>query len=396
MRRSRPIALLALAAAIAAIVLLPGGAAAVGDCVPQQSWGTLNAAYADQVLQLVNQHRAGKGLAPLGKLGSLTAAAEWKSLHMAGYGYMAHNDPAPPVARSVSDRLLACGYPATSSGWGENIAYGYASPAAVMSGWLNSSGHRANIENPSFRSIGVGVARNAAGTYYWTQEFGTLAGSTTQPPPPPPPPPAGDAQAPTAPTGLAVASATQTSISIRWGASSDNVGVAGYGIYVGTSRIGSVAGTSATITGFSCGRTYTLGVDAADAAGNRSARATVTASTSACATSPPPPPPPPAPTPPPPPPPAGDTQAPTAPGGLQVAASRTSLALRWTASTDDVGVVGYRVYRGSTHVGTTAGTSATLGGLRCGTWYRVSVRAVDDAGNVSPATGRYARTASCW
>ena len=44
---------------------------------------------------------------------------------MAYYRYMQHADPAPPVARSVGDRLLACGYPATTAGWGENIAYGF-------------------------------------------------------------------------------------------------------------------------------------------------------------------------------------------------------------------------------------------------------------------------------
>ena len=103
---------------------------------------------------------------------------------MAKYVYMAHADPAPPVARSVSDRLLACGYPATSAGWGENIAYGYATADAVMQGWLNSPGHRANIENASFRAIGVGAASSSAGRLYWTQEFGTSTGGSTPPPPP--------------------------------------------------------------------------------------------------------------------------------------------------------------------------------------------------------------------
>ena len=60
-----------------------------------------------------------------------------------------------------------------------------------MTGWLNSPGHRANIENASYRAIGIGVARSSNGSYYWTQDFGTLAdGGSTSPPPPPPPPPA--------------------------------------------------------------------------------------------------------------------------------------------------------------------------------------------------------------
>ena len=389
MRRSRPIVLLAVAAAAAAtavsgVVLLPGGAGAVvGNCTTEASWGTLNGSFASEVLALVNQHRAGLGLTQLGALPSLTAAAEWKSMHMAGYGYMQHNDPAPPVARSVSDRLLACGYPATSSGWGENIAYGYATPAAVMNGWLNSPGHRANIENASYRSIGVGVARSSSGTYYWTQEFGTVTGGA----PPPPPPPGGDTQAPSTPGSFAVTAATQTTVTVRWNAALDNVGVTGYGLYVGTSRIGTVTGTSATISGFSCGRGYSLAVDAADAAGNRSPKASLAVTTAACSTSPPPPPPPP--------PPSGDTQAPTAPTGLRATTTATTLTLSWNAATDNVGVAGYRVYRSSTLVGTTAATSTTMTGLRCATWYWVGVRAVDAAGNVSSRPGIYARTASC-
>ena len=102
---------------------------------------------------------------------------------MAKYVYMAHADPAPPVARSVGDRLLACGYPASSAGWGENIAYGYTSADAVMQGWLNSPGHRANIENPSYRAIGVGAAASSAGRLYWTQEFGTSTSGSTPPRP---------------------------------------------------------------------------------------------------------------------------------------------------------------------------------------------------------------------
>jgi uncharacterized protein YkwD len=181
-----------LAALLALLVLSigiaqarPAHAAIVGDCTPGSDWGTLNQAYADQVLALVNQHRTGMGLTALVVSPTLTKSANWKSLHMAGYRYMAHDDPAPPVARTTGDRLQTCGYPVGSVGWGENIAYGYTTPDAVMTAWLNSSGHRANIENASFRAVGIGVARNASGTYYWTQNFGTLAdggGSTTPPP----------------------------------------------------------------------------------------------------------------------------------------------------------------------------------------------------------------------
>jgi uncharacterized protein YkwD len=159
----------------------------VGDCTPGADWGTLNQAYADQVLTLVNQHRTAMGLTALVVSPTLTKSATWKSLHMANYRYLAHDDPGLPAARTTADRLQTCGYPIGSVGWGENIAYGYATPDAVMTAWLNSSGHRANIENGSFRAIGIGVARSANGTYYWTQNFGTFAdgGGSTAPPPAP-------------------------------------------------------------------------------------------------------------------------------------------------------------------------------------------------------------------
>jgi uncharacterized protein YkwD len=164
-------------------------AAAVGDCTPGSNWGTVRSDLAAQVVGLVNQHRAGLGLGGLSEAGSLTAAATWKARHMAFYGYMGHDDPAPPVARSVASRLAACGY---TAGWGENIAYGQPSPTAVMQAWLSSPGHKANIERASFRAIGVGVAAAANGTLYWAQVFGTSpsGGSPAAPPPAPPPPPA--------------------------------------------------------------------------------------------------------------------------------------------------------------------------------------------------------------
>src|SRR5919198_2435569 len=92
-----------------------------------------------------------------------------------------------------------------------------------------------------------------------------------------------DTTAPTTPTALATSSISQTSITLSWAASTDNVGVAGYGRYLNGTLLSSATGTSYTYTGLSCGTTYTLGVDAYDAAGNRSARASVNATTAACA-----------------------------------------------------------------------------------------------------------------
>jgi len=198
--RGTPQRLIALAAVFAAglvVTLVPATTRAHADnvCNPDSSWGTINSSFAAQVLTLVNQHRASIGVGQLTTDGALQASAVWKSMNMAGLNYFDHNDD--PIGRTVQQRLTDCGWP-TNLGWGENIAYGFSTPADVMNAWLNSPGHKANIENPSFNTTGIGVAANAQGVYYWTQDFGqgSSGGSpppvTTTPPPatttPPPPP----------------------------------------------------------------------------------------------------------------------------------------------------------------------------------------------------------------
>jgi len=93
---------------------------------------------------------------------------------------------------------------------------------------------------------------------------------------------AGDTEPPSTPTGLAATSTGQTSIAISWNPSTDNVGVASYRLYRNGSSVGTTGGTAYTFSGLTCGQTYAFAVDAADAAGNRSATASVSASTSAC------------------------------------------------------------------------------------------------------------------
>jgi uncharacterized protein YkwD len=184
-----------LCAAVSLISMPTHAAAAVGDCAPASTWPALRPADATSVISLVNQHRAQLGLSQLQVSPTLTKAAEWKSRHMAAYGYLDHNDPAPPVARTPGDRLAACGY--AGGGWGENIAAGYKTPAAVMQGWLNSPGHKANIENPTYMAIGVGVATSASGSPYWTQDFGTVADAGSTAPPATPAPSPSPSPAPT-------------------------------------------------------------------------------------------------------------------------------------------------------------------------------------------------------
>jgi uncharacterized protein YkwD len=176
------------AAALTAAVATPRADATTlaGDCSPAADWGTVRADLAAQTVQLVNNHRASLGLRTLVVSSALEGSAVWKARHMAMYGYMAHDDPAPPVARSIGERMQACG---VTGGWGENIAYGYTTAQAVFNGWLNSAGHRLNIENPNWLAIGSGAATSSSGTF-WAHTFGTSTGGAPPAPAPVPPAPA--------------------------------------------------------------------------------------------------------------------------------------------------------------------------------------------------------------
>ncbi|GLW69236.1 hypothetical protein Kpho02_15350 [Kitasatospora phosalacinea] len=92
---------------------------------------------------------------------------------------------------------------------------------------------------------------------------------------------------------------------------------------------------------------------------------------------------------------APDTTAPSAPGGLRVTGlSDTTVSLAWNAATDDVAVTGYRVLRGDAVAATTAATSCTVTGLSPATAYGFTVRALDAAGNLSPASAQVTATTS--
>jgi Ca2+-binding RTX toxin-like protein len=116
-----------------------------------------------------------------------------------------------------------------------------------------------------------------------------------------------DVVAPSTPSELGQTAMSETSVSVSWTASSDNVSVTGYEVFVGSAMTMATATTSSTLGGLACGQSYLIGVEALDAAGNRSTRGQVSASTSVCPPTPPPPPPPP---PLPPPPPTLDRTAP--------------------------------------------------------------------------------------
>ncbi|MBD0256054.1 MAG: discoidin domain-containing protein, partial [Cytophagales bacterium] len=98
-----------------------------------------------------------------------------------------------------------------------------------------------------------------------------------------------DTQAPTTPTGLSSPAKTSSSVSLSWSASTDNVGVTGYEVFVGTSTTAAATSTTtgATVTGLSAATTYSFTVKARDAAGNRSAASTALSVTTSAATTPP-------------------------------------------------------------------------------------------------------------
>ena len=95
--------------------------------------------------------------------------------------------------------------------------------------------------------------------------------------------PCPDSQAPSAPTNVTASTRTTTSIALTWAPATDNVGVAGYGIYNAGELVNTTAGTTGIVSGLTCGTNYTLAVDAFDATGNSSTKTTVMVSTLPCA-----------------------------------------------------------------------------------------------------------------
>ncbi|MBL8932159.1 MAG: CAP domain-containing protein, partial [Kineosporiaceae bacterium] len=118
---------------------------------------------------LTNAARAANGCSVALKAdGKLTNAAQGHSADMAAKNYFSHTGL---DGRSPFDRMRDAGYSYSMAA--ENIAAGQPTPAAVVNGWMNSAGHKANILNCKLTEIGVGVAKGGSYGIYWTQNFGT-------------------------------------------------------------------------------------------------------------------------------------------------------------------------------------------------------------------------------
>ncbi len=172
-----------------------------------------------------------------------------------------------------------------------------------------------------------------------------------------------DTQAPTAPTNLGASDISTTTLTLNWTASNDNVGVTGYDVYRNGSLLTSTTGTTYNVTGLTAATSYSFYITAKDAAENVSeASSTINISTVD----------------------PNDTEAPTAPTNLASSnISATTVELSWTASTDNVAVTGYDVYKDGSLLVSVSTNSASITNLTANTSYSFYVTAKDGIGNVS-------------
>ncbi len=132
---------------------------------PQLENGSASA-YAKAVVALVNEERDEAGLSSLTMNSSLCQVAQKKAEDMRDRGYFSHTSP---TYGSPFEMMKQFGI--SYSAAGENIAKGQKTPESVMTAWMNSSGHRANILSISYDQNGVGYCTDASGTTYWVQMF---------------------------------------------------------------------------------------------------------------------------------------------------------------------------------------------------------------------------------
>lgn len=159
---------------LAAVAL--AGALTLGSVIPANAYSAPNADV-QKIFEDTNSARVTNGLKPLVLNEQMTKVAQDWSATQAREGRMYHN---PNYSSQIP------------GGWtraAENVAYGY-SVDSVTNGWMNSPGHRANILG-DYNSIGIGVAKDANGRNYYTQNFAKYA-NVTQPTPTPTPQPSGN------------------------------------------------------------------------------------------------------------------------------------------------------------------------------------------------------------
>jgi chitodextrinase len=170
-----------------------------------------------------------------------------------------------------------------------------------------------------------------------------------------------DKAAPTIPNGLKASSVSETEANLIWTASSDNVNVRGYDILRNGVKIGTTSKTSYCNKNLTPGKSYTYAVTALDGSGNLSNSSVPLTVTT-----------------------AKDSQAPTAPGELKIAAIKgSSVSLEWVASTDNCKIAGYQIYCNGIVIATAAGTSRIVNSPFNRGTDTYFIKAYDIAGNLS-------------
>lgn len=156
-----------------------------------------------EMLGYINDFRVQNGLAALTASQTAGAAAEHHSLNMANQNFFSHTGQ---DGSTLTSRMREHGY-TFNTFLGENLAAGNASALDTFVQWRDSPGHRANMLNANFSTIGIGRAFNSSSTYgyYWTTTFGGVVdgaacGSPSSPGAPAPQPTTAPQPAPTAPT----------------------------------------------------------------------------------------------------------------------------------------------------------------------------------------------------
>jgi len=276
-----------------ALGLLGGLTAAVAS--PSAAVAADDGGFAAKMLELVNQHRAGAGLAALQRSDGLSRVAQdgrydgcgfpvlGRAADMGARNYFSHTI-AGCGTQGVSQMIAAAGLKTQASG--ENIAWmnGTTDPLLAATRLTNdlmaSPGHKANMMSSDFTHIGIGSWRSAAGqtwsgggypltnVFLAAQVFGkNVTGGGTTPPPPPPPAP------PVAPTGV-TATGGDGSVSATWVLPTSGPAVDSYGAFIWdasgyTNRYVTVCATcrSATVSGLANGRTYFVSVHGHNSAG---------------------------------------------------------------------------------------------------------------------------------
>jgi chitodextrinase len=208
--------------------------------------------------------------------------------------------------------------------------------------------------NPAYEAVPTSALPKAPNRDAWfSAQFQELMANAY----PPLEPPVSDTVSPSAPSNLAASNVASTSVTLYWGASTDNVGVIAYDVYRDAALVVSVQGSTATVTALDPRTTYTFTVRARDAAGNVSTPSMPLTRAGSC---------------------CGTPNPPSVPANVTASkVTYTGVTLSWTASTDEVGMGEYELFEGGVIIGRTKSTLYEVTGLQPGTTHTFTVRAVN-------------------